>query len=145
VEETGRPKGPGDPEGPDHEWFRHGTVDESKFDPYLFNPDHPANQSKAKGWRDTFGLGQGDGSLLERLIRAQLVKAEIEETRSRVLREDESGKREVIRKWELAIPEFEVPGRRSARVVTAWAQEPGEEYPHMVTAIVRPYSGHHNN
>lgn len=133
-----RPKGPNDPEGPNNEWFRRGTVDESKFDPYLFDPDHPANQSKARGWRNTFGLGQGNGPLLERLIREQLVKAEIEETRSRVLRGDASGRGEVIRKRELVIPEFEVPGRRPVRVVTAWAQGPGEEYPHMVTAIVRP-------
>lgn len=138
VEETGRPKGPDDPEGPDHEWFQRGTVEENKFDPYLFNPGHPANQSKARGWQRTFGLGPGDGPLLERLIRDQLVKAEIEETEPRTVREDISGRRRIARKWALTIREFEVPGRRPARVVTAWAQEPDEEYPHLVTAIVRP-------
>ncbi|MBA3424177.1 MAG: DUF6883 domain-containing protein [Rubrobacteraceae bacterium] len=97
-------------------------MDQNKFDPYLFNPGHPANQSKARGWQRTFGLGPGNGPLLERLIREQLVKAEIEETEPRALREDISGRRRIARKWE----------------ITAWAQEPDEEYPHLVTAIVRP-------
>lgn len=110
-------------------------MDPDKFDAYLFNSDHPANQSKSKGWRDTFGIGPGDGPLLERLIREQLRKADIVETESRVVGE---APREVTRKWALSIPEFGVPGRRPGRVVTVWAQDPGEEYPHMVTAIARP-------
>ncbi len=131
-------KRPDEPDGPDHEWFRRAKVDPKKFDLYLLNPDHPANQSKAKGWRETFGIGSGDGPLLERLIREQLDKAEIKETESRTSSGEASGERRVTRKWELSIPEFEVPGRRPALVVTAWARDPGEEYPHMVTAVARP-------
>lgn len=110
-----QPRGPDDPGGPNIEWFRLGVVDPRKFDPYLFNPDHPANQSKAKGWSDTFGIGRGDGLFLELLIRDQLRRATIVEIEPRSHREDP---RKATRKWELSIPEFEVPDRRSAPVVT---------------------------
>lgn len=86
-------------------------MDPRKFDLYLFNPDHPANQSKAKGWSDTFGIGKEDGLFVERLIRDQLDRAKVVEIESRSHREDP---RKVTRKWELSIPEFEVPDRRPA-------------------------------
>jgi hypothetical protein len=107
-------------------------VDQRKFDPYLFNPDHPANQGKAKGWRDVFGIGMGDGPLLDRLIREQLDRAQIEERGTVVV----SG--ESVRAWELVIPEFVgTKNDNVSPVVTAWAHEPGNEKPHLVTAYVR--------
>ncbi len=130
-----QPRGPDDPDGPNIEWFRLGVVDPRKFDPYLFNPDHPANQSKAKGWSNTFGIGKGDGPLLELLIREQLDQADIMEGEASLHQEDPSM---ATRKWELEIPRFNVPNRRPAFVVTVWGLDPGNEYPHLITAIVRP-------
>lgn len=126
------PLGPHDPGGPNHAWFRSATFDPNKFDPYLFDDDHVANQGKAKGWRDVFGIGTGDGPLLERLIKEQLEQAEIEEKQPRAVEG-----REVLR-WELVIPEFRGPNGNFAPVLTAFAHDPNNERPHFVTAIAQP-------
>lgn len=123
--------GPGGPEEPDIEWSRSGTIDPNKFDPYLFNPEHPQNQDKARLWRSFFDVGQGDGPLLERLIKEQLDQAAIEERGSVIFSEDPP---RVARRWELVIPRFEVPNGNVASVLTAWALDPGNDLPHFVTA-----------
>ncbi|MBA3490770.1 MAG: hypothetical protein H0T55_01660 [Rubrobacteraceae bacterium] len=129
------PLGPDNPGGPNHEWFRRGAVDPRKWDAYLFDPNHPQNEGKAKGWLDTFGVGKGDGPRVERAIREQLDQAEIVEVDA-AQHAEVPGRRS--RKWNLIIARFAMPGRRPAPVLTVWAQDPSEEYPHLVTAVVRP-------
>ena len=124
----------GGSEEPGIEWFRSGTFDPNKFDPYLFNPDHPADQGKAEGWREVFDIGRGDGLLLQGLIRKQLDQATIVEQKPTVFGGEPH---QVARRWELLIPEFRGPNGNVAPVLTAWALEPPNTKPHFVTAYVR--------
>lgn len=128
--ESGRGKGmgPGSPSGPDHEWFRRGTIDLRKFELYLFDSGHPQNEGKAEGWRKVFGLVSGDAEVAERLIREQIDRAEIVEQEPR-------GR---YRRWELIIPDFEGPNGNVAPLLTAWALDPDNDLPHLSTSFPRP-------
>ncbi len=121
------PLGPDNPGGPNHEWFRRGSIDSRKFSEYLFVVGHPFNRGKAEGWRRVFGLGTGDEELAARLIREQLERAPIEE---RPVRRG-------YRRWELVIPDFEGPNGNAAPLLTAWALDPDKNRPHMSTAYPR--------
>jgi hypothetical protein len=88
-----------------------------------------------KGWRGTLGGGKDDGPKVERAIRDQLDQAEIVKVGST---RHEGAPDRISRKWTLAIPRFEVARRRPALVLTVCAQDPGEEYTHLVTTVARP-------
>ncbi len=122
------PLGPGDPGGPNHEWFREGTIEPRKFERYLFDPHHRDNEGKAEGWRKVFGLGSGDAEAADRLIREQLDQAEIVEQEPR-------GR---YRRWELLVPDCEGPNGNVAPLLTAWALDPDKDRPHLSTAFPRP-------
>lgn len=123
--------GPGDSGGPNHEWFRQGTVDSRKFEHYLFDSTHPQNEGKAEGWRRVFGLGPGDAETAERLIREQIEQAEIVEQKPK-------GR---YRRWELLIPDCAGPNGNVAPLLTAWALDPDSNLPHLSTAFPRPERG----
>jgi len=123
-----RPVGPDDPGGPDHGWFRQGTIDLRKFERYLFDPDHPQNEGKAEGWRKVFVLGPGDALAAERLIREQIDQAEIVE-------QEPKGR---YRWWELLIPDCVGPNGNDAPLLTAWALDPDNKLPHLSTSFPRP-------
>lgn len=123
-----RPVGPDGPGGPDHGWFRQGTIDLRKFERYLFDPEHPQNEGKAEGWRKVFGLGPGDAVVAERLIREQIDQAEIVE-------QEPKGR---YRRWELLIPDCVGPNGNVAPLLTAWALDPDNKLPHLSTSFPRP-------
>jgi len=121
--------GPG-PAPPSVEWFVDGTIEESKLEGYLLSLTHPVGRHKLKLWRSTFGLHEGDGELLERLIREQLVQATSKERPSKVI----SNPRRIVREWELVIPRFRGPNGNEGPVLTAWAFDPLNDRPHLSTA-----------
>lgn len=121
--------GPGGPEEPDPEWFRAGTVDRRKLDEYLLSPTHPDGRNKLRLWSGVFGIGEGDGEVLERLIREQLSGASIRERPPVTGREGETH-----RIFEVLIPDFRGPNGNVGPVITGWALDPGEENPHLTTA-----------
>ena len=106
-------------------WFANGTVDPRKLDGYLLSPTHPTGRHKARLWSSVFGLSEGDGKLLEQLIREQLHQAEPVERE----------KTKVIQRWELVIPRFRGPNGNEGPVRTAWALEVGKSRPHLTTAF----------
>jgi len=118
------------PPEPRSDWFASGTVDGGKLENYLLSPSHPRGKHKARLWYSVFGFGQGDGPVLERLIRAQVAQAEpVERT---------GGK---VRRWELVIPRFRGPNANVGPVLTAWALAPGKDRPHLTTAYPLVGSG----
>jgi hypothetical protein len=107
------------------EWFAGGTVDPRKLDDYLLSPTHPTGRHKARLWSSVFGISEGDGRLLEQLIREQLYQAEpVEREKTRA-----------TRRWELVMPRFRGPNGKEGPVRTAWALEVGKSRPHLTTAF----------
>lgn len=119
------------PYSPPVRWFADGTIDQRKLDGYLLSPTHPDGRHKLRLWRSAFGIGEGDGELLERLIREQLAQAEPIERAAKPPREDPS---RLIRRWELVIPRFSGPNGNEGPVLTAWALTPGRDRPHLTSA-----------
>lgn len=64
---------------PEAEWFATGSMDLRKFDGYLLDPEHPDGKHKLRLWRSVFGVGEGEGRLLERLIREQIARGVVTE------------------------------------------------------------------
>lgn len=123
---------PGPPsEPPLVEWFASGTMDPRKFDGYLLSPTHPDGKEKLRLWRSVFSIGEGDGRLLERLIREQLSQAEPVERLTKAAKEDPSS---LYREWTLMIPRFRGPNGNENPVITAWALVPGRNRPHFTNA-----------
>lgn len=110
---------------PPIEWFEGGIIERNKFDAYLLSPTHPKGKNKLRLWQSIFGIGPGDGALLEMLIREQLVQA----------KPKEMTKTEAVRRWELVVPCFRGPNGNVAPVRTGWALEPGRDRPHLTTAF----------
>jgi hypothetical protein len=127
-----------DSEKPDVDWFLAGTIDRRKFDEYLLSPVHPDGRSKLALWNDVFDIDEGDGELLERLIREQLHQATVIEREPRLDPEDES---RAYRRFELNIPRFEGPNGTVENVLTAWALNPEDKVPHLVTAYPKRVPG----
>lgn len=121
-----------DPSSPPIEWFAEGIIDRRKFDEYLLSPTHRGGVHKLRLWQSVFGIGEGAGELLERLVREQLTQAEPVEREEKAAREDPSA---LIRRWELVIPRFRGPNGNEGPVRTTWALSPGREKPHLVTAF----------
>ena len=121
------------PDKPPVEWFAGGVVDPRKFDEFLLSPTHPVGKHKLRLWCSVFGIGQGDGVLLEGLIRDMLVasQADPEEQPKKEAWEDPS---KIVRRWEVVIPRFEGPNGNVGPVLTAWALAPDEEEPRLATA-----------
>lgn len=124
-----------DPSSPPVEWFAEGIVDrERKLDGYLLSPTHHRGRHKARLWQSVFGVEEGDGELLERLIREQLVGTagvSPEEREPVATREDPPG---MVSRWEVVIPHFLGPNGNRGPVLTAWALEPGAHRPHLTNA-----------
>jgi hypothetical protein len=115
-------------DAPPVEWFISGTIDvRRKLDGYLLSPTHPKGRHKARLWSSVFGISQGDGKLLEQLIREQLHQAE----------PAEKEKTTAFRRWELVISRFRGPNGNEAPVLTAWALQTGKDSPHLTTAYPR--------
>ncbi len=121
--------GPG-PAPPSVEWFADGIVEKSKLEGYLLSPTHPVGRHKLRLWRSTFGLHEGNGELLERLLREQLIQATFTERPSKVV----SSPRRIVREWELVIPRFRGPNGNEGPVLTARAFDPLNDHPHLSTA-----------
>lgn len=121
--------GPG-PASPSVEWFAGGIIEKSKLEGYLLSPTHPVGRHKLRLWRSVFGIHEGDGELLERLIREQLVQATPKE---RSLKTAGSPRR-IVREWELVLPHFRGPNGNEGPVVTGWAFDPLNRRPHLSTA-----------
>ncbi len=88
-------------------------------------PTHLEGRHKLRLWESVFGIGVGDGDLLERLIREQIIRGVVTERPSRF----------DIRRFGVVIPDFEGPAGRGS-VLTAWASDHGEhetKAPHLVT------------
>lgn len=119
------------PPGPPIEWFTGGKMDYHKFDAYLLCPTHPVGKHKLRLWKSVFGIEEGDGKLLQRLIREQLDQATPQEQELQILH---SAPAMPIRRWELIIPRFKGPNGREGPVLTAWALDPEAQRPHFVTA-----------
>ncbi len=131
------PGGPGsgedNPLGPNHEWFRQGTFERTgKFDQFLLSPTHPVGRHKFRWLRGTYGFGEGDGELFERLIREQLDETSVIMERSSAPDRDDPGI--VYRQWEVLIPEFEGKSGNAAPSRTAWALDPRRDRPHFTNA-----------
>lgn len=118
------------PEPPNVEWFVGGIIERRKLEEYLLSSTHPVGKHKLRLWRSTFGLHEGNGELLERLIREQLVQATSRERPSKVV----SNPRRIVREWELVIPRFHSPDGNEGPVLTAWAFDPLNDRPHLSTA-----------
>lgn len=118
------------PEHPSVEWFVDGIIEKSKLESYLLSPTHPVGRHKLRLWRSTFGLHEGDGELLERLIREQLIHSAPKERSSKAV----SNPRRLVREWELVIPCFRGPNDNEGPVLTAWAFDPLRDRPHLSTA-----------
>ncbi|CAA9451628.1 MAG: hypothetical protein AVDCRST_MAG14-1005 [uncultured Rubrobacteraceae bacterium] len=118
------------PESPTAEWFAGGIIEGRKLEEYLLSPTHPVGKHKLRLWRSLFGVREGDGKLLERLIREQLIQAEPRERRSKVV----GHPRRVVREWEIIIPRFRGPNGNEGPVLTAWALDPLNDRPHLSTA-----------
>jgi len=119
------------PEFPTTDWFAGGIIERRKLEAYLLSPTHPDGRNKLRLWRSVFSIGEGDGGLLERLLREQLAQAEPKEQEPVVIREAPP---EVVRRWELVIPRFRGPNGNECPVLTAWALDPGRDHPHLTTA-----------
>jgi hypothetical protein len=122
---------PHGPENPTADWFASGTIDMRKFDEYLLCSTHPEGQGKLEKWQGAFGIGEGDGQLLERLIREQVMRAEIRENALEPYPPDPE---RFMRSFTLVVRDFQGPDGRTANVETAWALEPDKDAPHLVTA-----------
>lgn len=118
------------PAHPSVEWFADGIVEKRKLEEYLLSPTHPIGRHKLRLWQSVFGIGEGDGELLERLIREQLVQATSKERPSKVVRNP----RRIVREWDLVIPCFRGPNGNEGPVFTAWAFDPSNDRPHLSTA-----------
>lgn len=111
-------------------WFIEGIIDEQKLNEYLLSPTHPIGKDKLRLWKSTFGIGEGDGELLERLIREQLVQADPLERPPKVV----DNPSRIVREWELLIPHFLGPNGNEGPVVTGWSLDPFNDRPHLSTA-----------
>lgn len=120
---------------PSIEWFIDGIIDEQKLDEYLLSPTHPIGKDKLRLWQSVFGIGEGDGELLELLIREQLVQATPIERSSKLV----GNPRRIVREWELLIPRFRGPNGNEGPVITGWAFDPLNDHPHLSTAYPRLY------
>ena len=112
---------------PPPSWFASGEIDRRKLDDYLLSPTHPDGKHKLRLWDSVFGIGVGDGDLLERLIRQQIVGGMVTERPPRM----------DARRFGVVIPDFEGPARRGP-VLTAWASDHGNYKilrPRLVTAF----------
>lgn len=112
------------------EWFVGGIIDEQKLEEYLLSTTHPIGKDKLRLWKSVFGIGEGDGELLERLIREQLVQATPIERPPKVV----DNPRRIVREWELLIPRFLGPNGNEDPVTTGWALDPLNDRPHLSTA-----------
>lgn len=111
---------------PDASWFADAEMDQRKFDRYLLDPEHPVGKHKLRLWRSVFGVGEGDGELLERLIRDQVGRGIVTE---RPPRTD-------LRRFGVLIEDFETP-KHTGPVITAWVSDHGDWRrikPRLVTA-----------
>jgi len=117
------------------QWFVEGTIERRKLEEYLLSPAHPDGRNKLRLWRSVFGVNEGDGELLERLIREQLPQVTPEVRAPRLVREPER----VIRQWQLLIPRFRGPNGNEGPVKTGWAFDPASPVgrPHLTNAF--PY------
>lgn len=118
------------PKTPTAEWFADGIIEERKLDEYLLSPTHPIGKHKLRLWRSVFSVHEGDGKLLERLLREQLTQALPREQPSKVV----GNPRRIVREWELVIPRFRGPNGNEGPVITGWAFGPLNERPHLSTA-----------
>jgi hypothetical protein len=118
------------PAPPSIEWFATGIIERRKLEEYLLSPTHPVGKHKLRLWRSVFGIRGGDGKLLERLIREQLLQAEPRERPSKTV----GHSRRVMREWELVIPRFRGPNGNEGPVITGWAFDPLNEHPRLSTA-----------
>jgi uncharacterized protein DUF6883 len=132
------PEVPYGPENPTADWFASGTIDMRKFDEYLLCPTHPEGKGKLEKWRGAFGICEGDGQLLEQLIREQVLRAEIIEDSLEPYPPDPE---RFMRSFTVVIRDFRGPNGRIANVETAWALDPDEDAPHLVTAYPKWVSG----
>ncbi len=112
------------PEPPAADWFAGGIIDRRKFDEYLLSPDHRQGRHKQRLWQSVFGIGPGEGELLEQLIRDHVRRGVVVEKPPRV----------DSRRFEVKISNFEGPAG-AGPVLTAWAAEHGAQRPHLVTAF----------
>jgi hypothetical protein len=100
---------------PGAEWFAAGRVDRRKFDEYLLDPEHPDGRHKLRLWRSVFGVGEGEGRLLERLIREQIGRGIVTEKPPRT----------DLRRFEVLIEDFET-AKNTEPMITAWVSEHGD-------------------
>lgn len=105
---------------------------------YLLCPTHPVGKGKLKKWQGAFGIGKGDGELLERLIRTQILTASIRENPVKPMPENPE---RLIRSWTVVMSAFEGPNGNVANVETAWALDPDEDSPHFVTGYPKKVAG----
>lgn len=113
---------------PPASWFAGGEIEQRKFHAYLLNPQHPDGKHKLRLWSAVFGIGEGDGRLLERLIREQVGRGVVSERPSRSKH----------RSFGVVIPDFRSPDGRTGPVITAWVSDPGPldtVVPRLVTAF----------
>ncbi len=69
---------------PPPSWFASGGIDRRKLDDYLLSPTHPDGKHKLRLWDRVFGIGVGDGKLLERLILQQVASGVVTERPSHI-------------------------------------------------------------
>lgn len=119
------------PSPPAAEWFISGIIEERKLNDFLLSPTHPIGKHKLRLWKSVFGLHEGEGKLLERLMREQLEQAIPEERPSKIV----GRPRRVVREWELVIPHFRGPNGNVGPVRPGWALEPPDKGPHLSTAF----------
>lgn len=108
-------------------WFASGGIDRRKLDDYLLSPTHPDGKHKLRLWDRVFGIGVGDGKLLERLILQQVASGVVTERPSRI----------DARRFGVVIPDFQGRSGRGP-VLTAWASDHGDYKtvkPRLVTAF----------
>ncbi len=112
------------------EWFINGIIEERKLEEFLLSPTHPVGKHKLRLWQSVFGVGEGDGKLLERLVREQLVQAAPVERSPKVVHNP----KRLVREWTILMPNFHGPNGNAGPVITGWALDPLNEHPHLTTA-----------
>lgn len=118
--------------GPAIEWFRSGIFERENFDGFLLSPTHPVGKHKFRWLSSTFGFDEGDGELMEHLIREQLDQAE--RVHEKEPKPDAENPHIVYRRWEIIVPRFRGPNGNVEPILTTWALVPRQDRPHFTSA-----------
>ena len=106
--------------------YQNAVILRDKLEGYALNPGHPVGKNKAVVFRSALGFEQSDWEMLRDSIFMELPYHE-----AVVGKTDRYGTR-----YNVTMP-ITGPNGRTVDVLTAWIVEAGNDYPSIVTAIVK--------